>query len=725
MDIPDTTAWTRTAGSASVLDPDLRGLSWPRDQLVPAIEALAQRSGLRAAQGCAAIPAIPPFEASGSVGDWLDRAAGHLGVEVEPVEFSLPEFEQGLRKSCPMLCALHDGDELRFLLLLKAKGRCVALIGPDLHLHWRRVGAIRAAATARIEMPLICDLDRLLDIAGVASDHRERARSAMMRQRLAGQMVGGCWLLRLPATAPFLAHLTHAGLIHRLGWFVALMMCLYLVEIIGWTLIGAAALNGRLDFAWLVAWLLLVVSSIPLRLGAAWFNASFALDLGRILKIRSLAGALRVNIDTVRHQGAGQLLGRVMESQALELLGLNGGLAVGVAVLELIFSAWIMTTGAGGYWLLLALLIWLAAMSSFCWRYRRRLQTWSMARLNMTHELIEQMVGHRTRLAQEWPSRRDQAEDRTTQDYLRLSRELDNAIAPVTAGATGGWTIAGLLGLAPTFITGTADPAGIAISLGGILLAGRAFTGISRGVAALSQAEVSWTLVSDLFRAAGGQIEQMSFLPPVQTGTEGARRKLIEASEVVFRYRPEGQAVLRGLDLTIYQGERVLLEGASGGGKSTLAALMSGLRRPESGLLLLNGLDRPTLGSSWHHLATEAPQFHENHILAGSLAFNLLMGRAWPPSKEDLTMARSLCVELGLGALLARMPADLMQQIGETGWQLSHGERSRVFLARALLQDAPLTILDESFAALDPETLKACLGCAARTARTLVVIAHP
>ena len=66
-----------------------------------------------------------------------------------------------------------------------------------------------------------------------------------------------------------------------------------------------------------------------------------------------------------------------------------------------------------------------------------------------------------------------------------------------------------------------------------------------------------------------------------------------------------------------------------------------------------------------------------------------------------------------------------MQHVGETGWQLSHGERSRVFLARALLQDASLTILDESFAALDPATLKTCPQSAVAHARTLVVIAHP
>jgi ATP-binding cassette, subfamily B, bacterial len=499
----------------------------------------------------------------------------------------------------------------------------------------------------------------------------------------------------------------------------------YLVEITGWALIGAAALDGRLDLAWLVAWLLLLVSNIPLRLSTAWLDATFALDLGRILKKRLLAGALRMDIDAVRHQGVGQLLGRVMESQALESLALNGGTAVVAALVELMFSAWILTKGAGGYWHLLALLIWLAVTSGFWWHYWQSLRAWSSTRLNMTHELIEHMVGHRTRLAQEWPSRRDEAEDRTMRNYMGLSRKLDNAITPVTAVAAAGWAIVGLLGLAPAFILGSASPAELAISLGGIMLANRAFVGISSGVGSLSQAGVAWTLVSDLFRTASAPIEQTPMLPPVQACAEGRERKLIDASDLVFRYRAEARPILRGLDLTVYQGERILLKGTSGGGKSTLAALLTGLRIPESGLLLLNGLDRPTLGSSWHQLATEAPQFHENHILTGSLAFNLLMGRDWPAPAEELRKARALCIELGLGGLLNRMPAGLMQQVGETGWQLSHGERSRVFLARALLQDAWLTILDESFAALDPETLKACLKSAIAHARTLVVIAHP
>jgi ATP-binding cassette subfamily B protein len=63
--------------------------------------------------------------------------------------------------------------------------------------------------------------------------------------------------------------------------------------------------------------------------------------------------------------------------------------------------------------------------------------------------------------------------------------------------------------------------------------------------------------------------------------------------------------------------------------------------------------------------------------------------------------------------------------VGEGGWQLSHGERSRLYIARALLQQADLIILDESFAALDPLNLERALQCVFRRAPALLVIAHP
>jgi ATP-binding cassette subfamily B protein len=201
---------------------------------------------------------------------------------------------------------------------------------------------------------------------------------------------------------------------------------------------------------------------------------------------------------------------------------------------------------------------------------------------------------------------------------------------------------------------------------------------------------------------------------------------LLEAHELNFRYPDRSRPVPQRCNLRLRAGDRLLLEGPSGGGKSTQAALLGGLGVPQSGLLLLRGLDRQTLGTEgWRRRVVAAPQFHENHVLTATFAFNLLMGRRWPPQPEDVEAAEQLCHDLGLDDLLARMPARLWQLVGDTGWQLSHGERSRLYMARALLQEADLVILDESFAALDPETLQRCLSCVLKRAATVLVIAHP
>jgi ATP-binding cassette subfamily B protein len=301
---------------------------------------------------------------------------------------------------------------------------------------------------------------------------------------------------------------------------------------------------------------------------------------------------------------------------------------------------------------------------------------------------------------------------------------MDSAIMPVLTGIPNGWMLVGLVGLVPAFVSGTGTTVGFAVALGGVLLANRAFSGIAEGLASAARALIAWEQAGPLFRAAATAAAKSPFVPRRRDPGPRAPR-LIEADGVTFRFLPQGEPVVDDVKLSVAHGDRILLEGASGGGKSTLASLLSGLRRPDAGLLLLNGLDRHTLGETWHHLATEAPQFHENHVFTATLGFNLLMGRSWPASEEELEEARRICAELGLDDLLQRMPSGLMQTVGETGWQLSHGERSRIFLARALLQGAQLTILDESFAALDPETLRTCLDCALRRAETLVVIAHP
>jgi len=698
---------------------------WPIGRLHEAVEELARISGLAPRAG--GDPLTPPPAEPRDQADWMDWACARLEIEAELVEAPVPEIAGLLRRGGPAVArwwpeTLGPG----FLLVVGARGERLRLVGPDLRVRSCPLEAVRTALCWPREAPLIPEIDHLLTQAGVAGARRTAVRAAILRDRLAEQRLGGFWILRLPSSAGFWRQLVQARVPHRIGVVLAVFAIVYAFEIAGWALIGKAALEGRLDFGWLAAWLLLILTVVPWRMVGSWFGATFSLDTSRILKSRLLAGALRMDPEAVTRQGVGRLLGRVMESQALESLVVSGGLSVVVSILELIFAAVILASGAAGPAHLALLALFTAAALALSWRYYRRMHAWSMDRLDMTNGLIEGMVGHRTRLAQERPARRDLAEDRQLQGYLAASHAMDLSSVSVLAGLPFAWAVAGLLGLIPAFVAQTApSPASLAISLGGLLIAQRAFTGISGGLAGLARAGFSWTQVAAVFRSGRAGPPKGPFLTEAQLRGAGGPGQLIEARGLAFAYSPDAAPVIRGLDLAIAGGEHILLEGGSGGGKSTLAALLTGLQTPDSGLLLLNGLDRHILGENWQRLATAAPQFHENHILSGTLAFNLLMGRAWPAPAADLAEAQALCEELGLGDLLRRMPAGLQQRVGETGWQLSHGERSRIFLARALLQGAPLTIMDESFAALDPETLGACLKVTLKRAQALVVIAHP
>jgi ATP-binding cassette subfamily B protein len=705
-------------------------VSWPADQIGEALMTLARASGMRPRD--VELPPIPDAISQGGreeIGRWLEGAASWAGLEAEPVSTPFVQVDKLLLHGAPSLVSLIRPSGLVFIALLGGRGGRIKVMGPDHLVHKISIEEIRDAFCLQLEEPYRLSVEAMLTRAGVKKQQHKRVGQAILREVMGGQAIEGAWILRLPPGSGFVGQLRAEKLPRQLARFILAHLAQLVISMGAWYMVGRGALEGRLDPQWLLAWALLLLTQVPLQMAKRWYRDVFSIGLGRVLKQRLLYGALQLHPREIRHQGAGQLLGRVVESGAVGSMALGAALLALASSIELFFAANILGAGAGGAFHVLLLLLWIVLTLSIGFVYYRKFGRWTQWRLDMTHDLVERMVGHRTRLAQERRDRWHTGEDEAIERYLDLSRSLDTTSLHFSLWLSRGWMLVGLAGLVPALIVG-ADLGPLAIGLGGILLAGGALGSLAGTLSAVTGALVAWRQAKLLYHAAArpqvGGLPAMAWASAARTARAGDHQTVIEADHVVFRYRDRGEPVLKGCSLIIRDGDRVLLEGVSGGGKSTLVSILTGLRQPDSGLVLLRGLDKQTLGAEgWRQLVGTAPQFQENHVMTGTMAFNLLMGRCWPPGPGDIIEADEICRELGLGELLDRMPAGLMQIVGETGWRLSHGERSRLYIARALLQQADLIMLDESFAALDPENMERALRCVLKRAPTLLVVAHP
>lgn len=200
-------------------------------------------------------------------------------------------------------------------------------------------------------------------------------------------------------------------------------------------------------------------------------------------------------------------------------------------------------------------------------------------------------------------------------------------------------------------------------------------------------------------------------------------RGVLENAHLAALAAPTAEAhdVLSGVTFDVKRGSRTALVGPSGAGKSTIFTLIERFYDPTAGSISLDGrdirrIDRDELRRNFGYVEQDAP------TLAGTLAENL---RLASPDASDADCERVLRA-VNLGTVLDRSPAGLETEVGENGVMLSGGERQRLAIARALLSDAPILLLDESTSALDGanESLMREAIAQAATGRTLLVIAH-
>ncbi|WP_055106177.1 thiol reductant ABC exporter subunit CydC [Paenibacillus ihumii] len=232
---------------------------------------------------------------------------------------------------------------------------------------------------------------------------------------------------------------------------------------------------------------------------------------------------------------------------------------------------------------------------------------------------------------------------------------------------------------------------------------------------ALQEQQVAGVLDASRARTIHLELRGVSFTYDAGQSLQGNRDRK------AARTAAEGTAYsVCDVSLDIPQGKRVMVIGRSGAGKSTLLKLIQGAIAPTEGSVLINGVPAADFGDDISKIISVLNQ--SPHLFDTTVANNIRLGRQ-SASEEELQLAVQ---QAQLDALVAALPAGLDTPMRETGQRFSGGERQRVALARILLQDAPVLVLDEPTVGLDPHTERELLSTIFRTTagKTLVWVTH-
>jgi ATP-binding cassette, subfamily B, bacterial len=288
-------------------------------------------------------------------------------------------------------------------------------------------------------------------------------------------------------------------------------------------------------------------------------------------------------------------------------------------------------------------------------------------------------------------------------------------------GLTAGLVIAAGTGIV-VYVGGVRALAGI-ITIGTLLVFMEylrtiqgAFRQLLNVYAYLKSAQASIDRVSEIVYSPQ-RVTERPGAPPL---TPKASAPAVILDDVRVRYE-SGPPVLEAVNLAVEQGERVAVVGPTGAGKTTLLSLIPRFLDPDTGSVRVLGVDvrEVQLRSLRHHIALVT---QDAYILPLSVADNIAYGRPGAPLR-DIEQAAHVA---DAHRFIQRLPEGYHTMLGEGGSTLSGGQRQRIALARAVLRDAPILILDEPSSALDMETEQTILDALGPVmeGRTTFIIAH-
>ncbi|QEW06228.1 type I secretion system permease/ATPase [Nitrincola iocasae] len=479
--------------------------------------------------------------------------------------------------------------------------------------------------------------------------------------------------------------------------------------------------NHATDTLWVLAAGVFIVLSadLVLRLMRSWF-----VDLGASRADVKLSSAIMERVLGMkmanRPASAGSFAANVQSFESVR--SFIGSLTV-VALVDLPFVLLFATIIAIIGWPLVlpiiagALLVLIYALSAQA-KMHSLSETSMRAGAMRNSTLIESLSNLETLKSFGAESKIQSVWEKTTIFLTRTAAQMRLISASITNGAQ--WTqhsvaVAIIIIGVYMIIEGNLTQGGL---IAAYLLSSRAMAPISQAAGLLAQYHHSATAMQSLNEIMERPIERPENKNWI---SRPSLQGEIEFRRVCFRYPNDERQALTDVSFKIKAGEHVAVLGRNGSGKSTLEKLILGLYEPESGAILIDGVDiRQIDPSELRRQIGYVPQ--DVSMFFGTLKDNIITAA---PQAEDHQILRAATLS-GLAPFINSHPAGFDMQVGERGQLLSGGQRQSVAIARALINDPPLLLLDEPTGSLDhssEETIKQNLARYSR-GKTLLVITH-